>query len=103
MTDLLIGRQPIFDRSMNVYAYELLYRSDQNNQAVFSNGDQATMQVILNAMVEIGLENIVGDSKAFINLENIASSIELISNKNSFLLLQSLKIIVLKSACNSKV
>ena len=68
MTELLIGRQPIFDRSMNVYAYELLYRSGQTNQAVFTDGDQATMQVIINALVEIGLDNIVGESKAFINL-----------------------------------
>ena len=68
MSELLVGRQPIFNRSMEVYAYELLYRSDQNNQAVFNDGDQATMQVILNSLVEIGLENIVGDSWAFINL-----------------------------------
>lgn len=68
MADLLIGRQPIFDRNMNVYAYELLYRSDTNNQAVFKDGDQATLQVILNSLIELGLDNIVGQAKAFINL-----------------------------------
>ncbi|PKN99687.1 MAG: hypothetical protein CVU42_06785 [Chloroflexi bacterium HGW-Chloroflexi-4] len=68
MADLLVGRQPIFNRNMQVYAYELLYRSDEGNRAVFSDADQATTQVVLNALIEMGIENIVGESMAFINL-----------------------------------
>ncbi|MBA4385982.1 MAG: diguanylate phosphodiesterase [Anaerolinea sp.] len=68
MAELLVGRQPIFNRTMEVYAYELLYRSGDGNRAVFSDADQATTQVVLNALVEMGLESIVSESMAFINL-----------------------------------
>ena len=68
MAELLVGRQPIFDRNMRVFAYELLYRSSQENQATFKDGDQATIQVILNTLIEMGLDNIVGGANAFINL-----------------------------------
>lgn len=68
MAEILVGRQPIFNRSMEVYAYELLYRSSQENRAVIVDGDQATLQVVINSLVEMGLETIVGREMAFINL-----------------------------------
>jgi len=69
MADIFIGRQPIFDQSMNVFAYELLFRSDSQSQsAQVFDGDSATSQVLMNCFVDIGLENIVGSNKAFINL-----------------------------------
>lgn len=67
MTDIFLGRQPIFNRTMDVCAYELLYRSGQNNAADFKDADQATVRVILNTLVEMGLDNIVNNGKAFIN------------------------------------
>ncbi|MCE1254982.1 MAG: HDOD domain-containing protein [Anaerolineae bacterium] len=68
MAELLIGRQPIFNRKLDVVAYELLYRSvSQPNQAEFRDGDHATTRVILNTFSEIGLDNIVGQGKAYIN------------------------------------
>lgn len=69
MTDLLVGRQPIFNRNSEVIGYELLYRSVQteNSSNVTNNGDFATTQVLLNTFSEIGLENIVGSGFAFIN------------------------------------
>jgi len=45
----------------------LLYRSGQNNAADFKDADQATVRVILNTLVEMGLDNIVNNGKAFIN------------------------------------
>jgi c-di-GMP phosphodiesterase len=68
MQDIYIGRQPIFDRDLKVYAYELLFRSGTQNHAGDFDGDQATSQVIVNAFIEIGLEQIVGPHPAFINL-----------------------------------
>jgi len=62
-----IGRQPIFNRKQVVYAYELLFRSDDNNAANFEDDNTATAQVIYNSLIEIGLEEIVGDKLAFIN------------------------------------
>lgn len=68
MQDIFIGRQPIFDRDLEVYAYELLFRSGTENRAGDFDGDQATSQVIVNAFIEIGLDQIVGNQLAFINL-----------------------------------
>ncbi len=68
MSDLLVGRQPIFNRYKEVIGYELLYRALQSeNAANVTNGDYATTQVLLNTFSEIGLDNIVGSGFAFIN------------------------------------
>lgn len=63
-----VGRQPIYDRALDVFAYELLYRRGNDNRAAFANGDLATSQLIINTFMEIGLENIVGSKPAFINI-----------------------------------
>lgn len=68
MSDIFIARQPIYDRGLNVYAYELLYRAGEENQADVVDGDDATSQVLINALMEIGLPDIVGSAYAFINL-----------------------------------
>ncbi|MEA2079314.1 MAG: HDOD domain-containing protein [Pseudomonadota bacterium] len=68
MSDIFIGRQPIYDRKLGVYAYELLFRSEQSNTADITDGDKATSDVIVNAFLEIGLDNIVNKRLAFINL-----------------------------------
>ncbi|MDG6778631.1 EAL domain-containing protein [Thiomicrorhabdus sp. zzn3] len=68
LVDVFIGRQPILDREMNLFAYELLFRgSREQNQAVILGGDSASAQVMLNAFGDIGLTDVVGDRKAFIN------------------------------------
>jgi len=65
---IYIGRQPIYDSSLNVFAYELLFRSGNVNKADFIDGDQATTEVILNTFTEIGLDKIIGKHLGFINL-----------------------------------
>jgi len=67
--DIFIGRQPIYDKNLNVYAYELLFRAgQQQNAANFVDGDIATTNVVLNALTEIGMDKLVGNQLAFINL-----------------------------------
>jgi len=68
MEDIFVGRQPIFDTKLDVFAYELLFRSGDANAANVTDGDTATSDVILNALTEIGMETLVGQHKAFINL-----------------------------------
>ena len=69
MSDIFIARQPIYDRKLNVYAYELLYRaSNESNHANVTDGDDATSQVLVNALIEIGLPELTGNALAFINL-----------------------------------
>lgn len=67
METIQIGRQAIFDRDLEVFAYELLYRNAGGNSA-FVDGDQASSTTLLNAFMEIGLERIIGPHKAFVNL-----------------------------------
>ncbi len=64
----LVGRQPIYGSDVDVFAYELLYRGGDSNAANFADGDAATASVMLNTMLEIGLEQIVGSKLAFINM-----------------------------------
>jgi len=68
MQDIFIGRQPIFDRTMKLCAYELLFRSGAENHAGQFDGDQATSQVIVNAFIDVGLDELIGPHPAFINL-----------------------------------
>lgn len=68
MDDIYIGRQPIYDAKLNVVAYELLFRSGKINEANVVDGDNATTNVIINAITEIGMDQLVGPHKAFINL-----------------------------------
>ena len=68
MPDIFVGRQPIFDRRLDVVAYELLFRSSIANWADFSDGEVATAQVIHNVFTAIGLDSLVGSKLAFINL-----------------------------------
>jgi len=69
MQDIYIGRQPIFDRNLDLFAYELLYRANQvRNAADIVDHDHATTQVVINAFLDFGLEELVGNKLAFINL-----------------------------------
>ena len=62
MKGVFVGRQPIYDRKQNVYAYELLFRNSDQNFAQIENQDKATSELIINALTEIGLNNSAGTS-----------------------------------------
>ena len=68
MMDSYIARQPIFDRRNKLFGYELLYRTEYGGPArsAVANSD-ATTGVILNSYIEIGLDRLVGEQRAFIN------------------------------------
>lgn len=79
MSQFHIGRQPIFDKEMNLFAYELLFRSGDTATANVIDGGQATSQVMVNAFAEIGLDKLVGAHHALINMPyEILSQPELI-------------------------
>lgn len=65
-----LGRQPIFDQEQQVIGYELLYRASDlhKTSAGADDGDAATSQVLLNSFWEMGLQRVVGDQLAFVNL-----------------------------------
>jgi c-di-GMP phosphodiesterase len=66
MSDVFVARQPIFNRDLEVVGHELLFRS-REAQAIPSP-EGTTASVVLNAFTEIGLERIVGDRTAWINV-----------------------------------
>ena len=57
MSNVFVGRQPIFDQKLNVYGYELLYRAAEADKtsAGMVSGEQATSTTIINTFV-VGLE-----------------------------------------------
>src|SRR5678816_465349 len=63
-----VARQAIFDRRLDVVGYELLYRDSEENRARFDDVTQASAQTMLNAFVEIGLDNLVGKVPAYVNM-----------------------------------
>lgn len=70
MPDIYVGRQPIYNRELGVYGYELLFRTGQVNAASagYVSSDGATSTTLINTFLEIGLERLVGKRYAFINL-----------------------------------
>ena len=69
MSSFYIARQPILDTSSHTFGYELLFRSTATNAYDASvDGDEATARVLVNTIVEAGLDSIVGQAQAFVNL-----------------------------------
>ena len=66
--NVYMARQPIFDNENNVYAYELLYRSNgQENAYNGISGDESTADEVTNAFFGLDVKNIIGNARAFIN------------------------------------
>jgi len=61
-----MARQSILDRDCKVHAYELLFRSGPENY--FHESDAASVTV-LDKVLLFGLENLTGNKRAFINLD----------------------------------
>ncbi len=66
-SQLLLARQPIFDRDTKVVAYELLFREVNPERADVVDGDFATSAVLENAFTNLSIDDVIGDHKAFIN------------------------------------
>ena len=66
-TDIVVGRQAIYDRRNRVVAYELLYRDGAGEFPHSTSGEQATSRVMLNAFLDLGVARMVGPLQAFVN------------------------------------
>src|SRR2546422_5410963 len=69
MERVLVSRQPIYRSDLSELGYELLFRNSDEDVASFSDGDEATADVIVNTFTEIGLDELVGRHLAFINFD----------------------------------
>jgi EAL and modified HD-GYP domain-containing signal transduction protein len=81
MINVLVARQPIFDRDRNVVAYELLFRSGRSSSYDGGDGDQETTDVLVASFLSIGMDVVTGGKKAFVNFTG-----NLIKNKLAHLL-----------------
>lgn len=68
MYDIFVGRQPIYTRKLELFAYELFFRENEVGEADIDDPDRASWQVMMNALLEIGLDNLVGEHKVFFNI-----------------------------------
>jgi EAL and modified HD-GYP domain-containing signal transduction protein len=65
--DAYVARQPIFDHCRKIAGYELLFRDQLAQYDPGIDGDMATSTVLSNSYFSIGMENLVGDKRSFIN------------------------------------
>ncbi len=70
--NIYVARQPIIDTSLSVFGYELLFRSVQKDGSIlpiFEDDLLATTRVLVNTLNHIGINNLVQDQQAFINID----------------------------------
>lgn len=96
MDDIFLGRQPILDRDQNLVAFELLFRLDQGDSADVTDNLSATANVIVNAYGELGIQEVLGQQRGFINVDAellMSDVICMLPSKNVVLeILESVKI-----------
>ena len=68
--ETFIGRQPILNRDGKCIAYELLYRSKGDKEAIFEDDTRATTRVIINLVHNMGVSSIIGDKMGYINVDD---------------------------------
>ena len=83
---MFIARQAIFDRTMNVYAYELLYRENEAATSYNPNlSPEKSTASVLSGLFEMGIDNISSNKKSFINFNYnslFSDSVELIDSND---------------------
>lgn len=67
VSNVFVGRQPILDRNGNIYAYELLYRNSYNNFYPDVDPQKATIGLLVNTFLTIGVKKVSENSLSFIN------------------------------------
>ncbi|MGE7943302.1 EAL and HDOD domain-containing protein [Lysinibacillus xylanilyticus] len=73
--EVFIGRQPIFNLHEQIVAYELLYRSKNVNTFPKVDPDAATIDVLVNSFLSIGIEEVTKGKPSFVNFtENLLMS-----------------------------
>ncbi|SCX17360.1 diguanylate phosphodiesterase [Nitrosomonas eutropha] len=71
MENAFLGKQPILDRNQKLIAYELLFRTAMDiNQAEVSDGFHASANVVVNAYGYLGIQQVLGNLRGFINIDH---------------------------------
>jgi EAL and modified HD-GYP domain-containing signal transduction protein len=88
MEQVYIGRQSILNKRETIFGYELLFRNASSLAANVTDHSMATASVMVNALNNIGFNNLVGEKKGFINVNHEMLSggfIELLPKENTVL------------------
>jgi c-di-GMP phosphodiesterase len=67
-TSLVLARQPIFEADLTLRGFELLYREIGEDGRPLDGG-KATATVLVAALADVGLQRLVGEQRAFINVD----------------------------------
>jgi c-di-GMP-related signal transduction protein len=70
MHERFIARQPIFDKRLQVFAYELLFRGGPENY--FQPYRNASSSVIADSITLLDLQTLTGHARAFVNVDELA-------------------------------
>jgi EAL and modified HD-GYP domain-containing signal transduction protein len=63
-----VARQPILDREARLVGYELLFRAPEADSAGVLDHREATATVILDGLLDVGLTDLVGEGRAYVNV-----------------------------------
>ena len=66
---MFIARQPIFNKSMKIYGYELLFRSDINALQYGNTSSLSATASVFGSLFEQGIDKIIDNEKAFVNFD----------------------------------
>lgn len=70
--EVFIGRQPIFNIHEQIVAYELLYRNNKVNAFSMTDSDAATVDVLINSFLSMGIDEVTKGRPYFVNFtENL--------------------------------
>jgi len=66
---MFIARQPIFNKALRIYGYELLFRADSDSSGFSGASSTSATAAVMGGLFEQGLNGVVGSSKAFVNFD----------------------------------
>ncbi len=69
MKEVFLGRLPILDSKQNIVAFELLFRTNQQNTVSVTNDLAASANVIIDTYGQLGIENVMGKRRGFIKVD----------------------------------
>lgn len=67
--NVYLARQPIVDRNGGLYGFELLFRDGVGPMSAGMDGMLATSTVVGNVLAEIGLQQVLGRLRGFLNVD----------------------------------
>ena len=65
--EVFVARQPIFNEFEKIVGYELLYRNKRENFFPDIDSDVATVDVLINTFLSIGIDEVAQGKPAFVN------------------------------------